>query len=75
MQTRNTLGQFATAVHTGPELELSPSTADIEGLRATLVDFLDGSLPGFGFNVGEVPITVAVDRMVDSLIDSHIDLG
>lgn len=70
-QPRDDAGRFGTVTNTLPELELSPAPADIEGLRATLVDFLEGSLPGFGFNV--YGVDKYVDVLVDSLIDSHID--
>lgn len=70
-QTRDGAGRFGPAVNTAPDAELSPATADIEGLRGTLVDFLEGSLPGFGFNVPAVD--AYVDQLVDSLVDAHID--
>lgn len=70
-QTRDVIGQFAPAAHSDPELHLSPTPADVEGLRATLVDFLEGSLPGFGVNVDGVERYV--DLLVDSLVAAHID--
>lgn len=73
-QPRDTAGQFAHALNTAPDLMLVPFRDNVEELRATLQDFLENALPGFGFNVDEGPISVAVDRMVDSLVDSHIDL-
>ena len=52
-------------------MDLAPSRANIDGLRATLVDFLENSLPGFGFNV--YGVDPYVDRLVDSLVDAHIE--
>lgn len=69
MQTRDQLGQFTAGANSAPELGLAPSDADIEGLRATLVDFLDGSLAGFGMNVGDVE--PHVDALVTSLVGAH----
>ncbi len=45
---------------------------DIEGLRATIQDFLEGSLPGFGFAVPDTDIEKAVDRLVAALEDTHV---
>ena len=70
-QPRDVIGQFSTTLHSDPELELVPSRANIEGLRATLVDFLENSLPGFGFNV--YGVDPYVDQLVSSLIDAHIE--
>lgn len=69
-QPRDTAGQFASPDNSGPEMGLS-QPLDIEGFRETLRDFLEGSLPGFGFQVPFVD--VEVDAMVDAFIDSHID--
>lgn len=73
-QPRDSIGQFAASSNSAPEVVLDPSRENIEALRATLQDFLENALPGFGFNVDDGPISVAVDRMVDSLIDCHTDL-
>lgn len=69
-QARDVVGQFAPALHSGPELHLTPPAPDVEGLRATLVDFLEGSLPGFNFVVDGVD--EPVDALVTALAAAHI---
>lgn len=73
-QGRDTEGRYATVL-TEPEqgLELSPTPDGIEGLRATLEDFLTGALPGFGFTVPDGNVEVGVDRLIDYLIDCCTD--
>lgn len=69
-QGRDAIGQFATAPHSDPELNLTSPAPDAEGLRATLVDFLEGSLPGFNFVVDGVD--EPVDALVTVLVAAHI---
>lgn len=69
-QTRDAIGQYAPTQNSAPELDLDCAYPDVEGLRATLVDFLEGSLPGFGFHVTEVD--TAVNELVSSLVTQHL---
>lgn len=68
-QSRDVVGRFGTSPRSTPGVTLS--ALDIEGFRGTLTDFLEGSLPSFGFVVPSVDD--AVDRMVDAFLDAHID--
>ena len=68
-QARDVIGQFAPVSNSGPELDLT-SRPDIEGLRGTLVDFLEGSLPGFNFVVDD--IDGPVNTLVAALAAAHL---
>ena len=67
-QARDGLGQFASTSHSAPTVTLERSP-EADALHATLVDFLEGSLPGFGFDVNDVD--PAVTQLVGSLLVSH----
>lgn len=69
-QARDTVGQFTPTQNSDPELVLDATYPDAEGLRATLVDFLEGSLPGFGFDVDGVE--GPVDTLVVALAAAHL---
>lgn len=64
---RDPLGKFAAQDNTAPDVTFGVAP-DAEGFRATIEDFLEHSLPGFGFTVGSADIEAAVDVLVTALI-------
>jgi hypothetical protein len=69
-QGRDAAGQFASVDHSAPDVALA-EPLDIEGLRGTLEDFLDGSLPGFAFDVYPENVEIAVSHLIDELVEAH----